>query len=97
MPVTGDPPLSVTVASTVMAPSPGMRVTPGAPGTVAGATCTGAEARDTPTALTARISTGYCVPLAMGVDPSVERSVMTSGSAVDVALHHVTPPSVEYW
>ena len=97
MPVTDDPPLLVTEATTVMAPLPGVNVTTGAPGTVAGAASTGVEAKESPTAFTALISTGYSVPLAIGVVPSVDRVVITIGSTLVDTVYQVAPASVEYW
>ncbi len=79
-----------------MAPFPGVRTTPGAAGAEAGETLTGDDARESPTPLTARISTGYAVPLETGVLPSVDRVVITIGSVVDT-VDQVVPASVEYW
>ena len=95
--MTEDPPLSPIEAATEMVPFPGVSVTVGVPGTVAGSASTGVDATESPTALTARISTGYSVPLDTGVVPSVDRVVMTIGLAFEEAVCQVVPASVEYW
>jgi hypothetical protein len=95
--MTGEPPLLETVAPTVMVPLPGVSVTDGAEGTDAGATSTGVEADESPSALTARISMGYAVPFEIAVVPLVESAVIVIRFVFDEAVDQVAPASVEYW